>query len=51
MNFLLAEKNRLRNEANAAKRAKKKKEKEEEEEKEFVGKTYRGKVKQLQHIG
>ena len=48
MNFLLAEKNRLRNEANAAKRAKKK---AEEEEKEFFVKTYRGKVKQLQHIG
>ena len=52
VNFLLQEKNRLRNEANAAKRAKKKKEKEEEERKElFDGQTLRGKIKQLQHIG
>ena len=52
VNFLLQEKNRLRNEANAAKRAKKKEEKEEEERKAmFDGQTLRGKIKQLQHIG
>ena len=51
INFLVQEKNRLRNEANAAKRAKKKREKEEEELNGFLGQTRRGKIKQIQHIG
>ena len=51
VNFLLKEKNRTRNEENAAKRAKKKREKEEEEMESFKGQTRRGKIKQIQHIG